>query len=112
MSVSVPLLGSHRRPHQALSCLPVQVAKGVRRAWLVHEITDEAVATAQQHGIEQLCPRANVCTPEAVAKAQRAGLSVRGWGVKSIELLLRLRDCGAHGCTVDWPDKARIALGH
>ena len=36
--------------------------------------------------IDQLCPRANIVTEAAVGAALRAGFSVRGWGVKSIEV--------------------------
>lgn len=43
----------------------------------------------------QVCPRANVLTGEGVAAAQAQGLSVRAWGVKTLEvglLMGRLND--------------------
>ncbi|KAK9833564.1 hypothetical protein WJX81_006451 [Elliptochloris bilobata] len=85
----------------------------VRHAWLVQELDDGVLATAAAAAAAagtaplQLCPRANACTAEGVAAALSRGHSVRGWGVRSIEDLDRLRACGAHGCTVDWPDVAR-----
>jgi len=54
----------------------------------------------------QVCPRANVLTPEAVADARRQGLSVRAWGVKTLELLDRVVECGAQGATANWPAQA------
>jgi hypothetical protein len=33
-----------------------------------------------------VCPRANALTAEGVAQLRKAGLAVRAWGVKSIEV--------------------------
>lgn len=55
----------------------------------MHGITEDVIADARAAGINQLCPRANIVTGEAVAAALGAGFSVRGWGVKSLEVSRR-----------------------
>lgn len=37
-------------------------------------------------GVRQVCPRANVLTEEGVRQAVAAGLSVRAWGVKDLQV--------------------------
>eukprot|EP00195_Chlamydomonas_chlamydogama_P017742 CAMPEP_0202891896 /NCGR_PEP_ID=MMETSP1392-20130828/1821_1 /ASSEMBLY_ACC=CAM_ASM_000868 /TAXON_ID=225041 /ORGANISM="Chlamydomonas chlamydogama, Strain SAG 11-48b" /LENGTH=200 /DNA_ID=CAMNT_0049575763 /DNA_START=235 /DNA_END=837 /DNA_ORIENTATION=+ len=83
---------------------------GVPHGWLVQEMSDDVLREAQEAGLSQLCPRVDACSPEAVAHALAQGFSVRGWGVKKPELLLRAVSCGMQGATVDWPDKALDAL--
>eukprot|EP00884_Botryococcus_braunii_P013309 jgi/Botrbrau1/2197/Bobra.101_2s0028.1 len=80
--------------------------QGVRHAWLVQELTGEVVGEAVRWGLQQVCPRANACTREGVAAAELAGLSVRAWGIKSLQDLERVRACGVGGCTVNWPQRA------
>lgn len=63
-----------------------QLLPGVRHGWLVHELSEDVLAIAQQSGIKQICPRANISTAESIQRALQAGLSVRGWGVKSLEV--------------------------
>ena len=81
-------------------------------ALLVHELDDgvAADAAARVHGLRQVCPRANVLTAEGVEAARRRGLSVRAWGVKSLELLDRAVACGAQGATVNGPAEAAAHL--
>ncbi len=45
-----------------------------------------AAPQALREGIQQLCPRANILTAEGVALARSAGLLVRAWGIKSVEV--------------------------
>ncbi|GFR49853.1 hypothetical protein Agub_g11953 [Astrephomene gubernaculifera] len=89
----------------------LQVLPGVVHGWLVHELSEERIQEAQAAGIQQLCPRANVLTEEAVRQAVAAGLSVRAWGVRDMQLLRRVASSGCHGATVNWPREAREALG-
>ena len=67
----------------------MQRLPGARLAWLVHEITDEVIREAAAAGVQQLCPRANIVSEAAVAKALQAGFSVRGWGIKDTEVRLK-----------------------
>ena len=74
----------------------MQRLPSVRLAWLVHEITDEVLTEASAAGIQQLCPRANIVTESAVAKALQAGFSVRGWGIKDDEVSFDI--CTSYDC--------------
>jgi len=73
--------------------------------WLVPEITDAIVAHARAMRLTQLCPRANVLTPELVARLHAEGFVVRAWGVADEELMRRAVDAGVDGMTVNFPDK-------
>lgn len=95
---------------QPLSPLHLQLMPRVRHAWLVHELNEEALHTAQAAGVQQLCPRANILTAEGVQSAVAAGFTVRAWGIKDLELLQHAVACGAQGATVNWPDDAAALL--
>ena len=43
--------------------------------------------------------------PEIVRVGHRAGLEVRGWGVKNDALMERVIASGANGMTIDWPER-------
>jgi glycerophosphoryl diester phosphodiesterase len=73
--------------------------------WLVPEITDALVAQARAMRLTQLCPRANVLTPEIVERLHAEGFVVRAWGVANEELMRRALDAGVDGMTVNFPDK-------
>ena len=88
----------------------LQLLPSVRHGWLVQELTEEALAQASAAGIDQICPRANATTREAVTAALARGFSVRGWGVKNESLLLHAVHCGMQGATVDWPHRAATVL--
>jgi glycerophosphoryl diester phosphodiesterase len=57
-------------------------------------------------GLPQICPRADLLTPELVAAAHGRGLNVRAWGVGSREHLEQVYSSGADGTTLNWPDWA------
>ena len=71
----------------------------VRHAWLVQELGEDVLATAAAVAREagalpmQLCPRANACTPDGIRAALARGHSVRGWGVRTLEVLTRFLGC-------------------
>jgi glycerophosphoryl diester phosphodiesterase len=57
-----------------------------------------------QAGLSQICPRADLLTPEMVALAHGRGLNVRAWGVATREHLELVNASGADGTTLNWPD--------
>jgi glycerophosphoryl diester phosphodiesterase len=65
------------------------------------EATVERVAEAK---LGQVCPRADHCRPELVARARDRGLSVRAWRVADRETLRDAVDAGVDGVTCNWPD--------
>lgn len=111
----------HAASHR-LSCVPgltitsfhldqlqksIELLPGVQHGWLIQEITEPVLQAAKAAGVNHICPRVNACSKELVDMALAAGFpSVRGWGVKSKELLLHAVACGMHGATVDWPHEA------
>jgi hypothetical protein len=64
----------------------LQLLPEVPHGWLIQEVTPDIISTAVQSGLEMVCPRANALTAEGVAHLKQAGLAVRAWGVKSIEV--------------------------
>ena len=64
-------------------------------------ITEQAIAL----GLDQVCPRANITTPELVRTLHERGFTVRCHGVYSEELMRHAVECGADGMTTNFPDK-------
>jgi glycerophosphoryl diester phosphodiesterase len=73
--------------------------------WLVAEVSDTVIAQARAMGLRQICPRANVVTPELVHRLHAEGFVVRAWGVATEDLMRRVVKAGADGMTVNFPDK-------
>ena len=73
--------------------------------WLVSEVGDETVGVTLEMGLTQLCPRADLVTPELVQRLHGLGLVVRAWGVSDESLMRAVVDAGADGMTVNFPDK-------
>ena len=57
-------------------------------------------------GLAQICPRADLLTPELVARARERGLQVRAWGVSTRAHVQRAFECEIDGTTLNWPDWA------
>ncbi|MGI6200312.1 MAG: glycerophosphodiester phosphodiesterase [Christensenellales bacterium] len=61
---------------------------------------------------QQLCLKADTLTPQVVAHFQRAGFSVRAWGVSNPELMEHVLACGVDGgMTVNFPGLLHTRLG-
>lgn len=73
--------------------------------WLVSEVSDVIVAQARAMGVTQLCPRADMLTPDLVRHLHSAGFVVRAWGVATEALMHQVVQAGADGMTVNFPDK-------
>ena len=72
--------------------------------WLVKEVTPEIIRTAKELGIQQICPKADAITPEALELCE--GLALRAWGcpreeTAARETVARLRQAPCVGITVD-----------
>ena len=68
------------------------------------------VEQASALGLDQVCPRANITTPELVSALHERGFVVRCHGVYSEQLMRHVVDCGADGMTVNFPDKLKEYL--
>lgn len=76
--------------------------------WLVPlgPVWDESIVEqAADAGIDQICPRANLTTPELVNALHERGFVVRCHGVYSEDLMRNAIHCGVDGMTVNFPDK-------
>ena len=73
--------------------------------WLVREVSDPIIAQAHAMGVTQLCPRADLITPELVRRLHAEGFVARAWGVTTEELMQQVVQAGADGMTVNFPDK-------
>ena len=78
--------------------------------YLYKPATEDVLEKAQRIHLEQLCPKAEIITPELVQEYKAMGYSVRAWGVKNEELMHRVIASGADGMTVNFPDKLYEAL--
>ena len=88
----------------------IAVQPHLGHAWLLPEITDDAIDGARTAGVSGLSPSATTVTPERVQLAVSSGLVVRTWGVRTLNDIDRAFDAGASGTTVDWPLRAEAHL--
>ncbi len=72
--------------------------------FLAPMFTEDLIARSVRRGFRHLCPHVNTLTARGVAAAHAAGLRVRGWGIAHRYEMDRLRETGADGATVNWPD--------
>jgi glycerophosphoryl diester phosphodiesterase len=73
--------------------------------WLVVEVSEAIIAQARAMGVTQLCPRANMVTPELVRRLHAEGFVARAWGVTTEDLMQQVVQAGADGMTINFPDK-------
>ena len=66
---------------------------------------DSIIEQALELELDQVCPRADITTPELVKELHQKGFVARCHGAYSEELMRRAVDCGADGTTVNFPDK-------
>ncbi len=66
---------------------------------------DSIIGQAVELGLEQVCPRADVTTPELVSALHGEGFVVRCHGVYDERLMRHVVDSGADGMTINFPDK-------
>lgn len=64
----------------------------------------ETLAKIQAIGGEELCPLAELLTPEMVKQYHDMGYSVRAWGIRNEEIMKEAYACGVDGMTVNFPD--------
>jgi glycerophosphoryl diester phosphodiesterase len=79
---------------------------GLVAGFLTPRFDSAEIARVLEAGLPQICPRADLLTPELVAEAHGRGLDVRAWGVATREHLALVYASGADGTTLNWPDWA------
>lgn len=73
--------------------------------FLTKVVNTQIIADLKAIGGEELCPKADLITPENVIAWHREGFNVRAWGVTTCEQMEMVYDAGADGMTVNFPDK-------
>ena len=76
----------------------------VRLGFLAKLLNDYLLEAARKCGIEQICPKADILTPEWNQRLRDAGFSVRPWGIENEELMKRMVALKVDGMTVNFPD--------
>lgn len=85
-------------------------APELKTGYLTSHVDDALLERMKTDGIGELCPRANLITPEAVERWHGLGFNVRAWGVANEEWMKNAVDCGCDGMTVNFPDKLTAYL--
>lgn len=92
------------------------VAPALRLGWLVDQCDALTLAQARQLPLFQLCPKAELVTPDAVTAARTVAPEARAWGLtgsrtETIARIRRVITAGCDGMTIDWPDWAVTPSG-
>ena len=66
---------------------------------------DSIIEQSKELGLTQICPRADITTPELVDRLHAEGFVVRCQGLYNEDLMRHVVDVGADGATVNFPDK-------
>ncbi len=66
---------------------------------------DSIIEQSKELGLTQVCPRADLTTPELVDRLHAEGFVVRCHGLYTEDLMRHAVDVGADGATVNFPDK-------
>ena len=76
-----------------------------RVGYLTRNTSEEHIEKLLFIGGEEIAPFAEDITKENILFWRSLGLGVRAWGVKSIELMIKMCNLGVDGMTVNFPDK-------
>lgn len=102
----VTVTSSSREVLRALKRLTPELSRGLvaEYNWL------DPLKVAAHYGCSMLALNWTLCTPERLAKAQKAGLHVTVWTVNEPALMRRLADFGADSIITDFPGLAVSTL--
>lgn len=95
----------------ASTLAPVQkLDAGIMIGLLVDSTRHDPVKAATELGARQLCPRADLITPELVDRAHAADLQVVAWTVNETKQMLSLIHSNVDGIMTDRPDRLRAVI--
>jgi glycerophosphoryl diester phosphodiesterase len=77
---------------------------------LVEDPKGDPVKAALDVGARQLCPQADLVTPELVERAHRADLHVVAWTINDADKMRAAMDAGVDGIMTDLPDRLRAVV--
>ena len=76
-----------------------------KAGYLTDDVNPMVIKVLKTMGVEQVCPKGKLITPDLVEQLHGEGFSVRPWGVKSEVRMQAIYDAGVDGMTVNFPDK-------
>lgn len=77
---------------------------------LVEGSSRDFVKSATEVGARQLCPKADLVTPELVEQAHRSSLHVVTWTVNDVAKMNSVMGAGVDGIMTDVPDRLRATI--
>ena len=81
-----------------------------RTGYLSKAESPELIEAMKKAGIFQYCPNADTWTPEWDKRFRDEGFSIRAWGVKNEQLMMKMLSMQVDGMTVNFPDRLREAM--
>jgi len=87
-----------------------QVDSTMMMGLLVDEPRGDYAKVAIDLGVRQLCPRANLVTPDLVEDAHRLDLQVATWTVDEPEMMRAVAAAGVDGIMSNFPDRLQTIL--
>ncbi len=88
-----------------------QVDSTMMMGLLVDERQEDYAKVAIELGVRQLCPKANLVTPQLVADAHGVDLQVATWTVDEPEVMRAVAAAGVDGIMSNFPDRLQTVLG-
>jgi glycerophosphoryl diester phosphodiesterase len=83
---------------------------GLLTGFLFETPLENAIERAQQMGVRQILPRADLVTRQLLSEAKDAGLQVVTWTVNEPAQMERLISMGVNGIMSDFPDRLRAVV--
>jgi len=87
------------------------VDRNIRIGYVLNrKIDNDVIRQIKSIDGRQVCPRAELITPDRVKLAHRHGLEVSAWGIQNLEIMNNMLTLGVDGIIIDFPDKLIEAL--
>jgi glycerophosphoryl diester phosphodiesterase len=87
------------------------VDKNIRIGYILNRMIDnDVIRQLESVDGRQLCPRAELITPDQVRLAHHHGLEVSVWRIPNLEIMEDMLTLGVDGIIIDFPDKPIEAL--
>lgn len=83
---------------------------GIMTGYLVESVDGDPVQITLDVGARQLCPRADLITPELVSRAHERDLLVATWTVDDPDDMRRVIAAGVDGVMSNFPDRLRAVV--
>lgn len=87
------------------------VDKNIRIGYVLNKkIDNDVIRQLESIYGRQVCPRAELITPDQVKLAHHHGIEVNAWSIQNVEIMNNMITLGVDGIIIDFPDKLIKAL--